>query len=170
MATKIGPGTALPASPRLFGRRKCLPGKEKKPTSVAHSNRAPSKERRLRYLPGGILSFRRKANERRRSSRAALPFLQSYICCFSPPDSTSRAVKTNVSEEIERRGAWTALLLCFRLAGSTEHTERNERWRNAQEKTPLRAGSIRLISNRNRPSKMEITNGPEKSSPSAVLA
>ena len=69
------PGTTLPVRktfessavidppPLLVIRRNCLPGQGEKPASTTHTNQAPPYVRRLRYLPGGLLSFRRNADQ-----------------------------------------------------------------------------------------------------------
>ena len=102
---EIDPGTTLPVSPRLSVGRTCPPARAKnirigrrnrtaapaiylaelppwagiKTAGATRSNQVSPRERRLRYLSGGTLSFRRDADIWSRHDWATTPFTQSRV-------------------------------------------------------------------------------------------
>ena len=104
--------------------------KETKPTGAKHSNQVASRVSRLRYLTVGISPLHGGEKTNVGAIVGRRPYFSRVALVSAPPSSTSGEVKTNVREEIERRGTWAAPALRFRPAGFTKQAEQNERWRN----------------------------------------
>ena len=99
----------------------------------------PWRESLIRFSPGDICaSSGAQPNVSVRVGRR--PLVGRVFLVPAPPGSTSGAGKTNVGDEIERRGTRAAPAQRSRPGELTDQAEQNGRWRNTSEVSPLLRG------------------------------